>query len=397
MIVIPAFLLSGCVKSRPKNYKLQLEIWGTFDDSSAFAEAIKEFREINPNIAGIKYRKMDADTYKKDLVSAMAAGKGPDIFFIQNTWVSYFQDKIVPAPGWMIGEQEFRQNFVDVVVNDFMDQGLIFGVPLSVDSLALYYNKDLFNAEGIANPPEDWEKLTEYSRRLTKIDKFGNINQQGIALGTAYNINRATDILSLLTYQFGSEIAGKGQKVSFSSTNNAGEKALDFYTQFARSDSPVYTWNSRVHHSIDSFNEGKTAMMINYSWQYAAIKKRSPKLNFAVSNLPQMDSSRPVNHANYWALVVARNKPVITADKKGPPVNNNVRILESWQLVKFLTFNNKGKFSIINGLEYFECLAKKQKSCERKSAREGEIKIDPALTYISKTGRPAARRDLLEG
>ena len=105
--------LSGC-GLRPKEtpYKMKLEVWGVFDDSDAFQEVIGKYKELNPNVAEISYRKFNVDTYRQDLLDALAAGNGPDIFLVRNSWTPAFADKIVVAPDGMIDERSFRNTFV---------------------------------------------------------------------------------------------------------------------------------------------------------------------------------------------------------------------------------------------------------------------------------------------
>jgi len=398
-------LLSGCLKASDQKYAVNLEIWGVFDDSDSYTGILSEFRMINPYIREIKFRKMDINTYRKDLLNAMAAGQGPDIFMIQNNWLPAFKDKIVSAPEWITGEKEFRDQFADVAADDFLDNGQVYGVPLSIDSLALYYNKDFLNAEGIAKPPVTWDELAADVKKLTKVDSYGNIVQQGVAMGTAYNINRSTDVLGLLMMQQGSEMFDKQYKtVTFDQSImidgksvNAGEKAMDFYTQFARSDSPFYAWNPRSHYSIDAFYEGSVAMMLNYSWHAATIENKNAKLNFAVAPVPQFNVAKPVDYSNYWGYVVAKNK--LSQSQSGTattPVSNEVRMSEAWEFLKSMTYGSNGKFRIMNSVEFMNCLAKKEKNCLANYAKEVAIKIDPAADYLEKTSKPAARRDLLE-
>ena len=236
----------------------------------------------------------------------MAAGNGPDIFLIHNDWLPSFKNKIEPISNNILGEQEFRQNFVDVAIDDFISEGQIYALPLSVDSLALYYNKDLFNAEGIASPPDTWEKFDEAVKKLTKIDQYNNPTLSGAAMGTAYNINRSTDILGLRMFQNGNQMINDKGRVTLN--NDQGRVAMEYYTKFARSNSPLYTWNSSKHDSIDSFYESTAAMMINYSWHYSTVKSKNAKLNFAVAPVPQPSSGQPVNYANYWGFASAKGK-----------------------------------------------------------------------------------------
>ncbi|QQS21077.1 MAG: extracellular solute-binding protein [Candidatus Moraniibacteriota bacterium] len=233
LLASSTLLLSGCgLRTSDTTYKMNLEIWGVFDDSDAFQQVIGKYKELNPNVGEVSYRKFAVDTYRQDLIEALAAGKGPDIFLVRNSWTPSFSDKIVPAPEGMMTERNYRDTFVDTVSDDFIsNDNKILGVSLSVDSLALYYNEDLLNAAGIATPPKTWDEFQDDIRLLTRINSFGEITQAGAALGTAENINRSTDILSALFLQNG-VLVPRGNSNELHLSSAAGVNAL-FYTQFS--------------------------------------------------------------------------------------------------------------------------------------------------------------------
>ena len=384
VLVVGTLALSGCgFRSSPEDtYQVaQLEIWGVFDDTDAYSQAISDYKKINPFVKNITYRKLAPETYKEDLINAFAAGKGPDIFMVRNSWRAAFEDKTAPAPATLLSEREYRAALVDVAAADFIgSENKIYGIPLSVDSLALYYNKDLLNAVGISRAPETWDEVAEYAKRLTTVDQFGNIVRSGIALGTGTNINRSSDILSMLMLQLGSPIQGATPgKVNFS--DQLSRQAFEYYTQFARIGMPVYSWNARQHYSIDAFSEGTTAMMINYSWQYEALKQKNAKLNLGIADLPQWNRDAPVNLANYWGYAVTKEKP-----PQGPTTDavktNSLRVFEAWQFLKYLALAGKeDTVSVVNALTGV--------------SQQFPLTTDPTEQYLKKTNKPAARRDLI--
>ena len=382
LVISFVLIISGCgCKQKVETFKLDLEVWGVVDDSDAYQEIFNNYRKINPNIKSITYKKQRIETYQADLIEAMASGHGPDIFMIHNDWLGAFQDKILPVPSTILTEQRFRQNFVDVCVDDFVTKDGIFAVPLSVNTLGLYYNKDLFNVAGITMPPKTWEEFSADAARMTKINDVGEIIQSGAAMGTAYNINRSTDILNMLMFQNELVTKDSGNRVSFG-TDGSAAKALDFYTKFADSNSDSYTWNPSMHYSIDAFSEGTLAMMFNYSWQVDVLKSKSPKLNFDVVAVPQVSDATKANFANYWAFAVSKNKFIDSSVKtRTAPVSNDLRVKESWKLLSYLT--TKGEAS----------------ATPTSSGGLGNTydpKFDPAAVYLEKTKQPAARRDLIE-
>ena len=386
----------GCKQTSTHQYNLSLEIWGTQDYSDALQEAFDSYKKIDPNITSIIYKKIATNTYKQELVDALASGQGPDIFLLNNAWLPSFKDKIMPAPvaPSVIDEKKFRSNFVDVAADDFIDSGKIYAVPLTVDSLGLYYNKDLFNQAGITSPPVDWNQFIADARKLTKIDATGGIVQSAAAIGTAYNINRSTDVLNLIMLQNGTKMVDDNGKINFDNSttvNNQtvfpGEDALNFYTQFASSGSPNYTWNPNQDYSIDAFSEGKTAMMFNYSWHMATVADKAPKLNFGVAPVPQFPNTPRVNFANYWAFGVAKNKIAVSSpyggtQSKAAPVSNDTRVAEAWKFLTYLTTKPDGTFvSTSSGTGLGKTFS---------------ASFDPAKSYLEKTGEPAARRDIIE-
>jgi multiple sugar transport system substrate-binding protein len=398
LIVGSLVLFSGCIKKTAPVYKVDLEIWGLFDDSNVYGKIAEKYGALNPHVGEIKYRKFTQDTYKKDILNALASGQGPDIFLINNSWVPAFQDKVESSPTWIFPEQEIKNDFVDVVGNDFLINHRLYGIPLSVDSLALYYNKDLFNAAGIVSPPATWDEFDKDSTRLTAVDNVGNIIKSGAAMGTAYNINRSTDILGLLMLQNGAQmVADNRSEATFDkpiivngTPISAGERAMNYYVKFANpSDRQNYSWNARMHYSIDAFFEGTVAMMLNYSWQYNVIQAKNSKLNFGVAPVPQMTGGVTANYANYWGFTVAKNK-----GKSG--INNEVRIQEAWQFLKFLAAKNNGKMKLVNSVSLVQCSLAGQGNCFQGNEKDITFNYDAAAAYLSETKQPAARRDIIE-
>jgi multiple sugar transport system substrate-binding protein len=204
--------------------------------------------------------------------------------------------------------------------------------------MALYYNKDLFNNAGIAEPPAFWDNtFQQYVKKLTKQDTKGQIIQAGVGMGGSTNIERSADILAMLMMQNGAVMIDDSGQVTFNSvppgyaTQNyvPGLEALRFYTDFANPAKEVYSWNKDLDNSLNMFTQNKLAMMFAYSYDLPIIKAAAPKLNFAVAPLPQIENSaQPVNFANYW---------VETVSKKSLHKN------EAWDFVQFMTQADQAK------------------------------------------------------
>jgi len=288
-----------------------LEVWGVFEDSAAINPLITTYQEKHPNVT-IIYRKKNIQNYREELINAFAAGRGPDIFMVHNTWVPKFRDlgllSVANAQVWPIND--YRNRFVDVVQKDFTYGGNIYGMPLYVDTLALYYNIDLFNSAGLINPPKDWDEFAKYVKLLNKKNSKGEIIVAGAAMGAGNNVLNSSDILSLIMMQNGVQMSDEDGKVTFDANKSGfSEKSLNFYTQFATPDNEYYSWSQNFpKDSQDSqamFASGHAAMMFGYSYTKSAILLKSPRLRFDVAEMPQVkDSILRKNYADYWGYGV---------------------------------------------------------------------------------------------
>lgn len=299
-LVFLLILLLGLKPSKSNAPKLV--IWGTFDNPELFSDLIGPYVERTQ--AKITYVPKNPETYEQELINALAAGSGPDIFFFKNTWLLKHYNKVQPAPKSLFTVSAIEQNYPQVVVRDFTAGDNVFAIPLFLDTLALFYNQSLLDQATIPFPPKTLEELVEMAPKLTKFNERRDILYAGVALGTVENISHATDILSLLILQAGSNIVGNDYIITLNRTN-AGIQALNFYTQFAKPKNRVYSWDEKMGNSIEEFARGKVALVFGYASDIPIIRSISPYLNFKISPMPQPASAQlRKDYASYYGLAV---------------------------------------------------------------------------------------------
>ncbi|MBI1833247.1 MAG: extracellular solute-binding protein [Candidatus Andersenbacteria bacterium] len=300
-----------------------LVVWGLWQESAWIDPLLEQFK-AQTGIA-VEYKNMgNVASYEQELLTALAEGRGPDVFVIHHTWVESKRGIMSPAPPEIITLRQAQEEFVPVVLDDLIRDNFVYALPTSVDTLALYYNQDLLAAAGIANAPRTWTDFQRAVEKLTKVSRLGIIQDggSGAAMGTASNINRASDVLQMLMMQQGLSILKEDGRSDITE-GEIGEKALIFYYDFANKSKKVYTWDSSQTYSIDAFSEGKTAMMINYSYHIPTIRAKNSRLRFGIAPVPQIpDNSKPVTFASYWPFAVS-------ISSRSPDL--------SWQLIRFLT------------------------------------------------------------
>lgn len=306
-----AFASAGCGQ-KPQAEKVTLKIWKPFVDRDKMQTIITNFKKQYSNVK-IEYVKKNIENYETDLIDALASAEGPDIYSINNTWLPKYMDKATPAPDGLYTIKDYRETFVDVVSQDFIVDNKIYGTAMWIDSLGLYYNKDLMGTAGIATPPKTWRELEQHVRRIVRQDNTGYFNRSGVAIGTADNVNRGMDVIYLLMLQAGVvPWSADGATPMFANAStrkgasvNPGLEAVKFYTSFADPGSPNYNWNTDSDYSVDAFANGRAAYLYGYSYTRSQIDAKAPNLNYDVAPVPQYNLTDPsVNFANYFGEVV---------------------------------------------------------------------------------------------
>jgi ABC-type glycerol-3-phosphate transport system substrate-binding protein len=343
LITSGASCSKGGTQEAKDAYKpITLKFWSVYDDSDAYEAIIADYRRIHPNVT-IEYRKLLYSEYQDALVKAFALDEGPDIFSVHNTWIRKYQDFASPMPtsvslpfktviGTVQKEEvielrdqtmytvnQIKSLFGDTVAQDAVlplsNTNRVYGVPMSLDTLALYYNKDILNNAGIAEPAQYWTEAQAQVEKIRKFDDNQNILLAAIPLGTGKNVTRNFDILSLLMMQLKTNMTDGAGRITFNAmpaalaekelTQPPGINALDFYTSFADPLVTTYTWNNKMPESLDAFINGQTAYFIGYAYHRPVIEARAPKLNYAIAPMLQIQGYDKVNYANYWLNTVA--------------------------------------------------------------------------------------------
>lgn len=329
-----------------KTKKVTLQYWGVYTDSDNMDTLLAAFRKRHPNIS-IEYRKFRPEEYEKALVDAFSEDKGPDLFTIHSSWVQRYKTKLAPMPanisyavftttGGMVGQKttitlantpapslkQVREKFVGVVEQDGMMNETntstvpsIYALPFYLDTLAMFYNKDLLEQNNIVSPATDWGTIQNQSVKMTRVDAAGAITQSGVAMGTGAGVHRVSDLLASLIMQNGARMTRSDGAFTFQLGPNGessvdgqmpGAVALQFYTDFANPEKKVYTWNFDQGDALAAFATGKVGYYFGYGYDAATISSRNPRLSFDVALLPQLNPSKQVNIANYWMEAVAK-------------------------------------------------------------------------------------------
>lgn len=290
--------------------EVTLTYWGLWENNATLQTMLTNFQTKNPSIK-IQYMKQSPRQYRERLQAAIARGEGPDVFEFHNTWVPMLRNELSPAPATVMSAAEFSSTFYPVASADLVGGSSVYGMPMMIDGLGLYYNSDLLSTAGV-NPPTTWPELLDIVPKLT-VRTDTQIQKSAIALGTTGNVENFSDIIALMMMQNGAKL--------ITPTGKEAEDTLTFYRKFANPSDPVYTWNETMDNSVYAFATGKVAMMIAPSWRVFDIKQINPSLNFKIVSVPQLPGNT-INWASYWVEGVSTKS-------KSPAA--------AWDFVKYLT------------------------------------------------------------
>ncbi|MGP3965860.1 extracellular solute-binding protein [Nonomuraea sp. 3N208] len=182
------------------NAPVTLSFWSTGgdDETATFQKAADLYKQKHPNVT-VKVQTLSwSDAYAK-LLAAATSRSGPDIISGGMTWTIQFGVK-----GAMV---DLRKHGLDSLKAQALPaqwesaispDGSVFGVPLDMSTLALYYRTDLLEQAKV-EPPKTWEELTAaigklkasgikkpYSQDWGNLDWIGYFNYLYQAGGSFY-------------------------------------------------------------------------------------------------------------------------------------------------------------------------------------------------------------------
>jgi len=327
-----------------------LEYWTVFNDGTELRKLADQYQQTRPYVR-INIRQVRSAEFDSLFVNALADDVGPDIISVHTRSLAKYRNRLSKMPAsvsvydvtvegkyskeTVVTERNMalpsintiNSQFVQTVGEDVVINGEAYGLPLALDTMALYYNKDLLDKAGIPEPPTTWDDFLVAVEASTKFNSNDQIIQSGVALGTGENIEHSSDILALLMMQNGIDVTSRG-RIAFAdglqkpTNNHPTLQALRFYTDFSRPTKQSYSWNDSKRDALEDFTRGKSVFYFGFAFDHPRIKARAPQMNLEVIPVPQLNQSAPSNVANYWVESVV---------KKSAHKN------EAWDFVRFMT------------------------------------------------------------
>ena len=150
-------------------------------------EIIAAFEAANPDVL-VQLEAVAGSDYYTRLLTQIAAGDAPDIIQIGDDAVPMFVSKggFLPLDDYITGAYPFDTSiYLPGMLDPGKYQGKQYFLPKDFSTIALYYNKKIFDEYGVDYPTDDWtwDDLLAAAQELTKdTDGDGNTDVWGVQL-----------------------------------------------------------------------------------------------------------------------------------------------------------------------------------------------------------------------
>lgn len=300
-------------------YGGEVTLWGSIPDDKV-AQLFGDFNQTNQELYKLNYEYHQESDLEDDLVQALARGAGPDLVIFPQYLIPKHEDKLALIPFATLSERDFLDTYIDGG-NIFLTKDGALGLPLYVNPIVMYWNKDIFASNGVVSYPRTWGEFLLLSKPLTRRDDAGNISQSAVAMGSFRNVLHAKEILSMLFLQTGDRVVRRVSEVSSTAKMKdkfmvtfgdagkavADESAVRFFTEFANSSKEAYSWNSSLPNSRTYFISGNLGVYFGTAGEFSVIRKNNTHLNFDVAVVPQRDNMRgKATFGDIYALSVLK-------------------------------------------------------------------------------------------
>ena len=262
--------------------ELQVNIW----DNNQLA-GIQQIADEWTEESGVKVtiNVVDWDNYWTLLEAGASGGQMPDVFWMHsNTAQMYMEnDLLLNLDDYIAADDAIDlANYYEGVVNLYKSNGVQYALPKDHDTIALLYNKALFDKYGVEYPTDDWtwDDLLAAATAITEAGAADGV--YGYAINTSNNQDGWYNIV----YDYGAQIITDDHKGTTIGSEQ-GKAAMEKLRQILEVAAPQTTVAETGTDSL--FMSGLTAMITQGSWMINSFYSSENSADYAWAMLPYAD------------------------------------------------------------------------------------------------------------
>lgn len=229
------------------------------------------------------------------LATAFASGEGPDIFLISpGDFLRYYNGGVLQD---LTPHIDAKEDFPKSVIANRMVDGKIYGIPMEVEPMAMYYSVKAFEEAKLNenDVPKTWDDLLELAKKLTTPKRFGVLfeTQPGYYQNFTWYP---------FLWQGGGEFQGKDGKSAFDSP--ATVQALKFWQDAVNSGAaPRQVMGSGANDTVANLASGYCAIQNVGIWGISQLQSNAKDFKYGVFRLPTPPNGKYVTVGGGWAFV----------------------------------------------------------------------------------------------
>ncbi|WP_163142426.1 ABC transporter substrate-binding protein [Bacillus sp. 22-7] len=281
-------LLAGCSGSDETNsegsggsegekVEVTLAGWGgNPSEQKLLKQTIANFEEKFPNI-DVKHEVI-SEQYMDVLKTRLIGGEGPDVFYLDALEApALIETGVVEPLDEYVTEDFDTEDFEKPMLEAFQVDGKTYGFPKDYSTLALFYNKKMFEQAGV-EVPKTWDELREVSKALTKEGVYGF----GVApeLARLYHIAQAS----------GGDVV-KEDKANFASPEIV-EALKPIVDQHLEDKTSAQASEVGANWGGEMFGQQKAAMVIEGNWAIPFLEDTFPDVEYGTAELPAVNGEK---------------------------------------------------------------------------------------------------------
>jgi multiple sugar transport system substrate-binding protein len=262
--------------------ELQVNIWDNaqLDGLQQIADEWSETSGVKVNINVVTW-----DNYWTLLEAGASGGEMPDVFWMHsNTAQMYMEnDLLLNLDDYIANDDAIDlSNYYEGVVDLYNSDGVQYALPKDHDTIALLYNKALFDKYGVEYPTDDWtwEDLYEAAAAITEAGAGDNV------YGMAMNVSNNQDTWYNLVYDYGAEIITEDHKGTTIGSDE-GKAAMEMVRKILTVSAPQTIVAETGTDSL--FQSGLAAMICQGSWMINSFYTSENASDYAWAMLPYAD------------------------------------------------------------------------------------------------------------
>ena len=261
-----------------------------------FEKLVQDWNASNRVQVALQYVPNSEYMNGSKLQTAFASGSGPDLFLISpGDFLRYSNARMLLDLSPYI-DAAAQADFPESVMATRKVNGQIFGVPMEVEPMAMYYSVSAFEKAGLNEHdiPKDWQGLLELGRRLTSGERFGLLFETGPGYYQNFNFYP-------FLWQGGGDIQSGG-KSSFNTA--ATVQALKFWQDAIKSGAaPRKPLGGGAWDIVPNLGSGYCAIQNCGIWGLSALRSNASGFRYGVFPLPIPPGGHPVTVGGGWAFV----------------------------------------------------------------------------------------------